>query len=149
MAKAKKTEKKSENTKAETKVRVINASDATPLRKKTTSKTTNASRKSKETVVKTVKDSAKTRKTNKKQEKAIEEPMVLESKASDKPSLDDKIKTYFKGSVSEIRKVTWPGRKESWNLTISVLVFSGLFAAFTTVIDYGIVQALEKFVLGK
>jgi preprotein translocase subunit SecE len=146
MAKAKKTEKKPESTKAETKVRVIKASDAAPLRKKTSSKTTKSAKSSKQTIVKTSKD---TKKTSKKADKSIKEPMVLESKASDKPSLDDRIKTYFKGSVSEIRKVTWPGRKESWNLTISVLVFSGLFAAFTTVIDYGIVQALEKFVLGK
>ncbi len=67
---------------------------------------------------------------------------------NDKPSIDDKIKDYFVGSFAELRKVQWPSRKVSWNLTFAVIIVTVLFGVYTTLIDFGIKQLLEKFVLG-
>ena len=55
-----------------------------------------------------------------------------------------KLTKYLKGSVAEIKKVTWPSRKEAIKLTTAVIVFSLAFAFFTAVTDYGINQLFEQ-----
>ena len=58
-----------------------------------------------------------------------------------------KVSDYFKGALSEIRKVQWPTRKEAINLTFAVIVFSVVFAIFTAIIDFGINKLFEQLFL--
>ena len=45
---------------------------------------------------------------------------------------------------SELKKVTWPTRKEAIRLTILVLIISGVIGAILSVIDFGFAE-LFKF----
>jgi preprotein translocase SecE subunit len=56
--------------------------------------------------------------------------------------------TYLKGSVAEIRKVTWPTRKEAAKLTFAVIVFSLAFSLLTSLTDFGINQLFERVIIG-
>jgi preprotein translocase SecE subunit len=42
---------------------------------------------------------------------------------------------YFRESMQEMKKVTWPSRKESWKLTFAVIVFTGLLMLFIVAVD--------------
>lgn len=44
---------------------------------------------------------------------------------------------FFKDSWSEIRKVSWPKTDDLIKHTVNVVIFVVIFAALTTVIDYG------------
>ncbi len=44
--------------------------------------------------------------------------------------------TYLKGAYSELRKVTWPTRKETWRKSWIVIWFSLAFAIFLGGLDY-------------
>ena len=52
-------------------------------------------------------------------------------------------KKYFRGVVSELKKVTWPSRKELTNYTIVAIVLILLFAVVVGVVDLGLGQLLE------
>ena len=54
---------------------------------------------------------------------------------------------YFRDSWQELRQVTWPGRKETWQLTFAVFVFALLFGLMIAVIDYGLDKLFEKILL--
>ena len=41
---------------------------------------------------------------------------------------------------SELKKVTWPTRKEAIRLTILVLIISGVIGAILSVIDFGFAE---------
>ena len=56
--------------------------------------------------------------------------------------------TYLKGSVAEIRKVTWPTRKEAAKLTFDVIIFSLAFSLLTSLTDFGINQLFERVIIG-
>jgi preprotein translocase subunit SecE len=58
-----------------------------------------------------------------------------------------KLVKYVKDSKNEVKKVTWPSRKESWRLTLAVLVFTAIFASFTTVVDLGFEEVVERLFL--
>ncbi|MBP7018474.1 preprotein translocase subunit SecE [Candidatus Saccharibacteria bacterium] len=59
-----------------------------------------------------------------------------------------KVTTYLKGSVAEIRKVTWPTRREAAKLTFAVIVFSLAFSLLTSLTDFGINQLFERVIIG-
>jgi preprotein translocase subunit SecE len=44
--------------------------------------------------------------------------------------------TYFTDSIEELRKVVWPTKEQTIQLTIITLVFSLLFALLLGVLDY-------------
>lgn len=48
----------------------------------------------------------------------------------------NKIVNYFKASVIELKKVTWPSKKETYNYTILVIGLSLAFAVFLGTLDY-------------
>lgn len=50
------------------------------------------------------------------------------------------VSKFFKGIKSEIKKVTWPTRKDVWNYTVVVLIMSA-FSAVTI----GLLDAIFKF----
>ncbi|MCS7242100.1 MAG: preprotein translocase subunit SecE [Candidatus Caldatribacterium sp.] len=53
------------------------------------------------------------------------------------------LRNYFIESWGELRKVTWPSRKELWNSTITVLVVIVLVGIFL-----GVVDLLLTFIMG-
>ncbi len=46
------------------------------------------------------------------------------------------IKRYFNETVGELRKVNWPSRREAWNLTVVVLIVTGVMAVILGSFDY-------------
>lgn len=46
------------------------------------------------------------------------------------------IKRYINETIGELRKVTWPTRKEATNLTIVVLIVTLSMSAFLGLLDY-------------
>jgi preprotein translocase subunit SecE len=48
----------------------------------------------------------------------------------------NRIKKYFQETVGELRKVTWPTRKEATNLTLIVLVVTLTMGLFLGLLDY-------------
>ena len=49
--------------------------------------------------------------------------------------------------VSELRKVTWPTREETWNLTVVVLVVATAFGVFLGGVDMFFNWAIEQTLL--
>lgn len=56
-------------------------------------------------------------------------------------------KGYFVGAWRELRQVTWPNRRTAWKLTFTVVVFSLIFAAFTSGLDYGFERLAKQIFL--
>jgi len=59
-----------------------------------------------------------------------------------KPKVRKDIKKYFREVVSEVKKVSWPTRKELINLVIAVVVFITGVAILTGVVDLGLTRLL-------
>jgi preprotein translocase subunit SecE len=57
-----------------------------------------------------------------------------------------KIRAYLQGVVSEIKKVTFPSKKETWGMTTLVIVLSGIVAVYVGVIDLGF-RAFVKWLI--
>jgi preprotein translocase subunit SecE len=47
-----------------------------------------------------------------------------------------KISNYIKSSIEEMKKVTWPTKKETYNYTVLVIAISLGVAAFLGALDY-------------
>ncbi len=54
---------------------------------------------------------------------------------------------YIRESLQEIKKVTWPSRKDTWKLTFAVIVFTTIFTVFIIVADYGFKKLAERIFL--
>lgn len=54
---------------------------------------------------------------------------------------------YFVNSWRELRKVTWPNRKQTIQLTFAVFVFAIIFAVFVSVVDFGLDKLFRKVFL--
>ena len=48
----------------------------------------------------------------------------------------NKLANYIKASVEEMKKVTWPTKKETYNYTLLVIGLSLAVAAFLGTLDY-------------
>lgn len=48
----------------------------------------------------------------------------------------NKFANYIKGSIEEMKKVTWPSQKETRNYTLLVIGISLALAAFLGALDY-------------
>jgi preprotein translocase subunit SecE len=57
-----------------------------------------------------------------------------------------KIKNYVSDSVEEMKKVTWPTRKETYNYTLLVIGISVGMAAFLGLLDYVFAKAIELII---
>lgn len=55
---------------------------------------------------------------------------------------------YFRNAWKELRGVTWPSRKETWQLTLAVFTFAVVFGIVITAVDYGL-EKLFKVVFLK
>lgn len=54
---------------------------------------------------------------------------------------------YFQQSWQELKQVTWPGRKETWKLTVAVFIFAVAFGFLVAVTDYGLDKIFRKVLL--
>lgn len=54
---------------------------------------------------------------------------------------------YVRESWQELKKVSWPSRKDSWKLTFAVIVFTALFTLITALADYGLDRTVERLFL--
>jgi preprotein translocase SecE subunit len=55
--------------------------------------------------------------------------------------------TYFINSWREVRLVTWPGRKETWKLTLAVIIFAVIFGGLIAGVDKIIDSLFRSLVL--
>ncbi|MBX6334211.1 preprotein translocase subunit SecE [Candidatus Saccharibacteria bacterium] len=55
---------------------------------------------------------------------------------------------YFRESWKELRQVTWPSRRETWQLTLAVIIFSVIFGALVAVVDFGLDKVFKKLIIG-
>ncbi|MFA6194420.1 MAG: preprotein translocase subunit SecE [Patescibacteria group bacterium] len=54
-----------------------------------------------------------------------------------------KLTTYFKESVAELKKVTWPTKRETYNYTLLVIGISLGVAIFLGLLDYIFAQGFQ------
>ena len=54
---------------------------------------------------------------------------------------------YFRESWGEIKKVTWPNRKETLKLTFAVILFTAVFTIFMSLTDVGVSNVVERILL--
>lgn len=54
-----------------------------------------------------------------------------------------KPRKFFRETMAEVKKVTWPSRKELTNYTIAVIALIIIFAVIIGIVDYGLTQLLN------
>jgi preprotein translocase subunit SecE len=57
-----------------------------------------------------------------------------------------KITTYIKDSIAELKKVTWPTKKQTTNYTLLVIGVSLSLAAFIGIIDYLLTVGVQQII---
>jgi len=91
-------------------------------------------------------------KAKKPKKKAAKKP--VKSKKVNKPKKEVKetknpivnLWRYMVASVKEIKRVTWPSRKEAWRLTFAVIAFSGLLTGLAVLVDYVFTNIVERII---
>ena len=61
----------------------------------------------------------------------------------------NKIITYLKASIEEMKKVTWPTKKETYNYTLLVIFISVGVALFLGLLDIIFTKGLEYLIIHK
>lgn len=51
---------------------------------------------------------------------------------------------YFRSAFKELRLVTWPSRRDSWRLVISVFLFSIAFGSVIAIVDFGLDKLFKQ-----
>ena len=54
---------------------------------------------------------------------------------------------YFRNSWKELRQVTWPTRRETWALTLAVIIFSVIFGSIIAVVDFGLDKLFRQVII--
>lgn len=54
---------------------------------------------------------------------------------------------YIKGSVAELRKVTWPTRKQVFSYTVIILVSVIIASLIISVVDYGLSLLVDAYLI--
>ncbi len=55
--------------------------------------------------------------------------------------------TYFRNSWKELRQVTWPNRRETWQLTLAVIIFSIIFGVLVAIVDFGLDKGFKQLII--
>lgn len=55
----------------------------------------------------------------------------------------DRIRRFINEAWSELKKVTWPTREQTWNLTVLVIVVSAAIGVYITVFDVIFAQVVQ------
>ncbi len=56
--------------------------------------------------------------------------------AKEKMNIFQRIKRFWRETIGELRKVTWPTRQEAWALTRIVLIVTVIMAAILGLMDF-------------
>jgi len=67
---------------------------------------------------------------------AVAEDRVSKETMQEKPKITDRVKEYFIDTRGELRKVTWPTRKQATKLTLIVLAVTLVMALFLGGVDW-------------
>lgn len=59
----------------------------------------------------------------------------------------NKITNYIKQAVEELKKVTWPSKKETYQYTVLVIGISLVVAAFLGALDFGFNFGFEQLII--
>ncbi len=54
---------------------------------------------------------------------------------------------YLRNSWRELRMVTWPSRRQSWQLTYAVIVFSVIFGILVFAVDFGLDKLFKEIII--
>lgn len=57
------------------------------------------------------------------------------------------IPKYFKDSWGEMRQVVWPNRKQTFQLTLAVIIFSVFFGVIVALADFGLDKLFERLII--
>ncbi len=63
-----------------------------------------------------------------------------------KPNIFQKIKRFWRETIGELRKVTWPTPQEAWALTKLVLIVTVIMAALLGFMDFVFSQLIKLLV---
>ena len=66
-----------------------------------------------------------------------------------KPNGVNKIIAYLKASIEEMKKVTWPTKKETYNYTLLVIFISLGVALFLGLLDIIFTKGLEYLIINR
>lgn len=55
----------------------------------------------------------------------------------------NKLTTYIKESIEEMKKVTWPTKKETYHYTLLIIGISLAMALFLGLLDYGFSEGIK------
>jgi len=55
---------------------------------------------------------------------------------------------FFRDVIDELRKVTWPTRREAMRLTIMVIIVCAVVGVFLGLVDYGFSELVARVFLG-
>lgn len=58
----------------------------------------------------------------------------------------EKIINYFKSSYAEMKKISWPTKKQTINYSLLVIIMSAGFALFFTLLDYIFSNGFETLI---
>ena len=89
-------------------------------------------------------ESKKTKIAAKKAEKAADKDA---KKSLRKADGKEKKVGYFRGAFRELRQVRWPNRKETWKMTLSVIIYVVILAAAIMLLD-ALLQLIFNQLLG-
>jgi preprotein translocase subunit SecE len=64
-------------------------------------------------------------------------------KVSSEPGKLEKARVFFEDSKAELKKVTWPNKKEIRITTVAVLILVTVMSIFLGIMDFGLVKAVE------
>jgi preprotein translocase subunit SecE len=56
--------------------------------------------------------------------------------------------TFFRDVIDELKKVTWPSRREITRLTLMVIAVCAIIGLFLGAIDFGFAELVAKVFLG-
>ena len=103
------------------------------------------------------KDEVVTRKVSVKAKNSSSKKAVAEKKVKAKElkkaekaaAKKDKKVGYFRGAFQEIRQVRWPNRKETWKMTLSVIIYVVILATAIMLLDALLQLIFNKLLGGK
>lgn len=88
------------------------------------------------------------KKVNTKKVKSVKKPKLKKDK-TEAPTRNPitKFFRYVRDSTRELKRVTWPSRRETWKLTFSVLAFTLVFTGLLVLVDYIFRNILERYII--
>jgi preprotein translocase subunit SecE len=68
---------------------------------------------------------------------AVNKEMLMAQKNKKKSSIIEKLQRFWRETIGELRKVTWPTPEEAWKMTRLVLIVMAIMALILGVLDLG------------